>query len=85
MDLPDSFGIRNTFLVVPSKALRDTYHIFPTEHVQDLTLVDPECSPYSSQDVSRLHCVAQFFYLSSCSFYIISTSILNAPPHSFPS
>ena len=63
--LPDSFGIRNTFLVILSKALRDTDHIIPKGHVQDLTFVDPECSIYQSQDIRRLYYVMQLFYLSS--------------------
>lgn len=84
MYLNDSFGIRNTVLVVLPEALHDTDHIIPKEHVRYLTLVDPEYSIYWSQDIWKLHCIMQLFYLSSCLFYIISTEILNVVLHSFP-
>lgn len=84
MYLNDSFGIRNTFLVVLSKALHDTDHMIPKEHVRYLTFVDPECSIYWSQDIWKLYCIMQLFYLSSSVFYITSMEILNAVLHSSP-
>lgn len=62
---PDSFRIRNTFLLVLSKAVRDTDHVIPKEPIQDLTLVYPECSTHQSQDKRSLHSVTQLSHLSS--------------------
>lgn len=49
--LSDSFGTGNAFLLVLFQSLHGRVPVIPEEHIRCLTLVNPECSTYCSQEI----------------------------------
>lgn len=72
--LSDSFGTGNAFLLVLFQSLHGRVPVIPEEHIRCLTLVNPECSTYCSQEIwadtthhtTQLSCLlARWFHMTN--------------------